>query len=152
MPARTDIICISSIDWDFIWQGHQEIMATLAAQGHRVLFLENTGVRAPQVRDFPRIRQRVRNWWRGTKGFREGRRTYVYSPLVLPSLLARRLVGQRWLLLSRSGVDEPLGRSAARLDILLPLRWRSTDHDIDPPDDFITASTTWLELPGAGGC
>ena len=24
-----DIICISSIDWDFIWQGHQEIMSSL---------------------------------------------------------------------------------------------------------------------------
>jgi hypothetical protein len=31
MPHSTDIICISSIDWDFIWQGHQEIMSTLAA-------------------------------------------------------------------------------------------------------------------------
>ena len=28
-----DIVCFSSIDWDFIWQGHQEIMSTLAAQG-----------------------------------------------------------------------------------------------------------------------
>ena len=71
MPALVDVLCISSIDWDFIWQGHQEIMATLAAQGHRVLFLENTGVRAPKVRDLPRLRQRIRNWWRGTKGFRE---------------------------------------------------------------------------------
>ena len=85
MRRRFDIICISSIDWDFIWQGHQEIMSTLAAQGHRVLFLENTGVRAPQVRDIPRVRQRVRNWWRGTKGFREERpNLFVYSPIVLP--------------------------------------------------------------------
>jgi uncharacterized SAM-binding protein YcdF (DUF218 family)/glycosyltransferase involved in cell wall biosynthesis len=85
MRRRSDIICISSIDWDFIWQGHQEIMATLAAQGHRVLFLENTGVRAPSVRDIPRVRQRVRNWWKGTKGFREERpNLFVYSPIVLP--------------------------------------------------------------------
>jgi hypothetical protein len=28
-----DIVCISSIDWDFIWQGHQQIMSMLAAQG-----------------------------------------------------------------------------------------------------------------------
>ena len=41
-----DVVCISSIDWDFIWQGHQEIMSTLAAEGQRVLFVENTGVRA----------------------------------------------------------------------------------------------------------
>jgi hypothetical protein len=52
--VQHDVICISSIDWDFIWQGHQEIMSTLAAQGHRVLFVENTGVRAPKLRDMPR--------------------------------------------------------------------------------------------------
>jgi uncharacterized SAM-binding protein YcdF (DUF218 family)/glycosyltransferase involved in cell wall biosynthesis len=80
-----DVVCISSIDWDFIWQGHQEIMSTLAARGHRVLFVENTGVRAPQMRDLPRVRQRIRNWWRGTKGFRRERpNLFVYSPIVLP--------------------------------------------------------------------
>lgn len=93
-PPR-DIVCISSIDWDFIWQGHQEIMSTLAAQGHRVLFVENTGVRAPRARDLPRLGQRIRNWWRGTKGFREERpRLFIYSPLLLPlpySRIARTL-------------------------------------------------------------
>jgi uncharacterized SAM-binding protein YcdF (DUF218 family) len=93
MPTRRDVVCISSIDWDFIWQGHQEIMSTLAAEGHRVLFVENTGVRAPRARDLPRLRQRIRNWWRGTKGFREERpNLFVYSPLLLPlpySRLAR---------------------------------------------------------------
>jgi uncharacterized SAM-binding protein YcdF (DUF218 family)/glycosyltransferase involved in cell wall biosynthesis len=80
-----DVLCVSSIDWDFIWQGHQEIMSRLAAAGHRVLFVENTGVRAPKVRDLPRVRQRIRNWWRGTKGFREERpNLFVYSPLLLP--------------------------------------------------------------------
>ena len=80
-----DVVCISSIDWDFIWQGHQEIMSTLAAEGQRVLFIENTGVRAPSMRDFPRLRQRIRNWWRSTKGFREeGPNLFIYSPLVLP--------------------------------------------------------------------
>ena len=101
MPLRQDVLCISSIDWDFIWQGHQEIMSTLAAEGHRVLFLENTGVRAPNVRDLPRVRQRVRNWWRGTKGFREERpNLFVYSPIVLPlpySRVARWV--NRWLLM-----------------------------------------------------
>jgi uncharacterized SAM-binding protein YcdF (DUF218 family)/glycosyltransferase involved in cell wall biosynthesis len=103
-----DVLCVSSIDWDFIWQGHQEIMSRLAAQGHRVLFVENTGVRAPKVRDLPRVRQRIRNWWRGTKGFREERPSlFVYSPLLLPlpyfwlarwinrTLLTRAL--QRWM-------------------------------------------------------
>ena len=73
MLTGQDILCISSIDWRFIWQGHQEIMSTLAANGNRVLFIENTGIRAPTIRDLPRLRQRLGNWWRGTKGLqREG--------------------------------------------------------------------------------
>jgi glycosyltransferase involved in cell wall biosynthesis/uncharacterized SAM-binding protein YcdF (DUF218 family) len=93
MLNRHDIICISSIDWDFIWQGHQEIMATLARAGNRVLFIENTGVRSPTLKDLPRLRHRVRNWSRATKGFRqEGERLFIYSPVILPfpySRLAR---------------------------------------------------------------
>jgi len=108
MSRQPDVVCISSIDWDFIWQGHQEIMTRLAAQGHRVLFVENTGVRMPKLQDLPRLRQRLRNWWRGTKGFREERsNVFVYSPLILPGpywrisrwinrfLLVRAL--QRWM-------------------------------------------------------
>ena len=85
MLQGQDVICISSIDWDFIWQGHQEIMATLAGQGNRVLFVENTGVRSPRFRDLPRLRKRLFNWRRGIKGFRKERdNLFVYSPLVLP--------------------------------------------------------------------
>src|SRR6187455_2361671 len=85
MTHRYDIICITSIDWDFIWQGHQEIMSRLAKDGHRVLFIENTGVRQLRVADMGRVRDRLRNWRRGTKGFREERpNLFVYSPLVLP--------------------------------------------------------------------
>jgi uncharacterized SAM-binding protein YcdF (DUF218 family)/glycosyltransferase involved in cell wall biosynthesis len=103
MTDLRDIVCISSIDWDFIWQGHQEIMSTLAAEGHRVLFLENTGVRAPKVRDLPRVRQRIRNWWRGTKGFREERpNLFVYSPLVFPFPYSRVARWANRLLLMRS--------------------------------------------------
>lgn len=95
MLHREDIICISSIDWDFIWQGHQEIMTTFAQQGNRVLFIENTGVRAPRLADLPRLRQRIRNWVRGTKGFRQEQKyLFIYSPIILPfpySRLARRI-------------------------------------------------------------
>jgi uncharacterized SAM-binding protein YcdF (DUF218 family)/glycosyltransferase involved in cell wall biosynthesis len=98
-PPR-DIICISSIDWDFIWQGHQEIMSRQAAAGHRVLFVENTGVRKLRWSDLPRLQQRLRNWRRGPAGFREERpNLFVQSPLVLPfpySAIARRV--NRWLL------------------------------------------------------
>jgi uncharacterized SAM-binding protein YcdF (DUF218 family)/glycosyltransferase involved in cell wall biosynthesis len=83
--TQHDVICISSIDWDFIWQGHQEIMSRLAASGHRVLFIENTGVRPPRFGDLPRVISRLRNWRRGTKGFREERpNLFIHSPIVVP--------------------------------------------------------------------
>src|SRR5262249_7696711 len=101
LQPPADILCISSIDWDFIWQGHQEIMSTLAAQGHRVLFLENTGVRRLRLSEVPRLRSRVRKWEKGTGGFREERpNLFVFSPLVLPgpySRIVRRI--NRFLLL-----------------------------------------------------
>ena len=85
MATRHNIICISSIDWDFVWQGHQEIMSTLANQGHRVLFIENTGIRAPGISDLPRIRKRVANWLKSFHGIRkEKENLYIYSPVILP--------------------------------------------------------------------
>src|SRR5438128_1695456 len=107
-----DIVCLSSIDWQFIWQGHQEIMSALAASGNRVLFVENTGMRRPAIRDLPRVQRRLANWWRGTKGFRlERPNLFVYSPVILPfpysriarainrQLLARAL--RRWMRAAR---------------------------------------------------
>jgi len=80
-----NIVCISTIDWDFVWQGHQEIMSSLARQGHRVLFIENTGVRRVTLKDLPRLRQRLRNWRNGVRGIRKVMdNLYVYAPLVLP--------------------------------------------------------------------
>lgn len=76
-------------------------MATLAAQGNRVLFIENTGVRSPTLRDLPRLGHRIRNWWRGTEGFRQERENLtVFSPILIPLPYSR--VAQwinRWLLL-----------------------------------------------------
>lgn len=85
MLKDQNIICISSIDWDFIWQGHQEIMSSFARNGNKVLFIENTGVRAPRIRDIPRIKKRIKNWLKGVKGIREEKENlYIFSPLVLP--------------------------------------------------------------------
>ncbi len=93
MLRDQDLVCISSIDWDFIWQGHQQIMSMLASQGNRVLFVENTGVRPPRLGDLGRLRHRVYRWWTSTRGFRqETPNLHVFSPLVLPwpySRLAR---------------------------------------------------------------
>lgn len=80
-----DIICIASIDWDFNWQGHQEIMARLSCQGNRVLFIENTGIRSPRWKDLPRLKFRLRNWLKSTFGIREvSPNLFIYSPVVFP--------------------------------------------------------------------
>jgi len=85
MLKDKNIICISSIDWDFIWQGHQETMSAFAKNGNCVLFIENTGVRAPGIKDISRIKNRVKNWFKGVKGIRkEMENLYIFSPLVLP--------------------------------------------------------------------
>jgi uncharacterized SAM-binding protein YcdF (DUF218 family) len=151
MERKPDIVCISSIDWDFIWQGHQEIMSTLAAQGHRVLFLENTGVRAPRVRDIPRVRQRVRNWWKGTKGFREERpNLFVYSPIVLPMPYSRLA---RWV--NRAVLLRSMRRWMRAIGFFRPIVWTFLPtpltldliRDLDPQltvyyciDDFASSS------------
>ena len=98
-----DIICISSIDWDFIWQGHQEIMSNLADEGNRVLFIENTGVRPPTFQDLPRLKKRIHNWFHSVKGIRQIKENlYVYSPIILPFPYSRiaRLINRHFLVSS----------------------------------------------------
>jgi len=119
MARRPDILCISSIDWDFIWQGHQEIMSRLAADGHRVLFIENTGVRPPRLSDLPRLRHRLRNWQRSTKGFREERpNLFVHSPIVLPLPYSR---AARWL--NTKVMLRSLGRWMRATGFSRPIAW-----------------------------
>jgi glycosyltransferase involved in cell wall biosynthesis len=102
------IICVSSIDWAFNWQQPQEVASAFAQGGNRVLFIENTGVRPPLLRDASRLIARLKNWWRaagGAKPVVDG--LDVLSPLLLPfpySRLARRLnaaallrIVRRWI-------------------------------------------------------
>ena len=53
------VVCLSAIDWDFLWQRTHEIMSQFAAMGYPVLFVENTGVRNPGLRDLPRVGNRL---------------------------------------------------------------------------------------------
>ena len=62
MITGHDILYISSIEWDFLWQSHQEIVRRLAAAGNRVLYIENTGVRSPGLKDTKRVASRLSRW------------------------------------------------------------------------------------------
>lgn len=117
MLKNEDIICVSSIDWDFLWQGHQEIMTRLARNGNRVLFIENTGARSPRISDIGRIKRRIVNWRKGIHGIRkveEG--LYLYSPLILPFPYLRiaRFINKKLMLavllrwLKAVGFSEPV--------------------------------------------
>ncbi len=101
MLRGKQIICLSSIDWDFNWQGHQEIMTRFAAAGNMVLFVENTGIRMPRWPDLPRLWHRMQNWHKGPGGIRQVRdNLFVCAPLVCPcphSRVVQRI--NRWLFL-----------------------------------------------------
>jgi len=119
MLKNQNIICISSIDWDFIWQGHQEIMSSFANNGNRVLFVENTGVRTPGFKDLSRIRKRIKNWFKGVKGIRqEADNLYIYSPLVLPFPYSKIA---RWI--NRRIILGVLDRWMSVMDFNNPVLW-----------------------------
>ena len=87
MLSGRDIILISSIDWEFNWQGHQEIATRLADAGNRVLYIENMGVRTPGLHDARRVARRFFHWAGSLPdgGVRQvSPRLYVCSPLILP--------------------------------------------------------------------
>jgi glycosyltransferase involved in cell wall biosynthesis len=111
------IVCVATIDWDFLWQEHQGVMSVLARAGNRVLFIENTGVRSPGWRDRDRVMARLRKWSSGEGRFRNiAENVTLYSPLALPfpySRLAQRINRaavcgsiRRWL--ERNGFAEPI--------------------------------------------
>src|SRR6516225_10751511 len=95
MLRDRNIVCVSTIDWDFLWQEHQGVMSVLARAGNRVLFVENTGVRSPGWKDRGRVIARLRKWSSGEGRFRNvAENVTLYSPLALPfpySRLAQRI-------------------------------------------------------------
>lgn len=119
MLKNENIICISSIDWDFVWQTHQEIMSAFAKNGNRVLFIENTGVRRPGLRDIMRLKKRVVSWLKSVKGFRkESANLFVYSPVVLPFPYSRLAC---WI--NKRLLIEPLKRWIKAMSFHDPVVW-----------------------------
>ncbi len=103
LPLRGhDIVYIASIDWDFLWQGHQEIASRFAAAGNRVHFVENTGVRTVGWRDATRVLRRLARSLGpvGASDTRTPPGLHIVSPLLLPFPRSRiaALFNQRALL------------------------------------------------------
>jgi glycosyltransferase involved in cell wall biosynthesis len=127
MITGRDILYLSSIEWNFLWQGHQEIALRLAADGNRVLYVENTGVRSPGIQDARRVALRLKRWVGalGSQGVREvAPNIYVCSPVVLPPF------GPRWRRAANRRLFLPLLlRTAARLGLRDPLVWTYLPSD-----------------------
>jgi len=83
---RRDVILLSTADWDHpFWTNKQHVARSLAELGHRVLYIESLGLRAPRLeaQDLRRILRRLR------RGLRPPRRVapglWVWSPLLIPA-------------------------------------------------------------------
>ena len=114
MITGRNLIILSSIEWDFLWQGHQEIAARAARAGNRVLFVENLGIRSPKLRDLRRVLNRVKRWGSAqvSGGLREVEPSlWVTTPMVLPPLGGglQRFVNRRFFLPRLHRVVESLG-------------------------------------------
>ena len=149
MISGRDIVFISSIEWDFLWQVHQEIAFQFAAAGNRVIYIENTGVRTPGLTDAARVASRLRRWIRSlfSRGLREvSPNIFVVSPLVAPPFGSQlsRLVNRKILL-------PAVGRTARKMRLLNPFIWTylPTDTAVDLINLLRTSSTLVAYYCGA---
>jgi glycosyltransferase involved in cell wall biosynthesis len=121
MITGRDFMFISSIEWGFLWQAHQEIASRLAAAGNRVLYIENMGVRTPGLRDAGRIVGRLKRWAaaRRSQGIRQvAPNIHVCSPVVCPPF------GPRWRRAINRRLFLPgLKRTARTLGFRDPIIW-----------------------------
>lgn len=104
MLHNATVVCFAGIDWSFNWQVTQEVATGLANAGNRVLFIENTGVRAPRWKDARRLWSRVRNRLRSPRGMHAERRSHVdvYSPVLIPAPYSRLAVASNRAVLLRA--------------------------------------------------
>lgn len=82
---QTDgIVILAGIDWNFLKQRPQHLAEGFARRRLPVLFLENTGVRMPKMRDLPRMWQRLRRNTTAVRGEEAAAGVEVCSPLAIP--------------------------------------------------------------------
>lgn len=80
-----DFIVLATADWDHpLWTNKQHTASTLAAAGHRVLYVESLGIRPPRVGQADRMRILRRLWRMLQLPRQQSARLWVWSPPVLP--------------------------------------------------------------------
>lgn len=98
---KLQLVILASACWDVATPVNvHHIARRFAAAGHRMLFVESTGLRQPSVRsmhDRSRVVRRLGGWWRGARQVEEN--LTVLSPLTLPAHWPQpaRSLAARWL-------------------------------------------------------
>ena len=64
-------VIFSSINWREHIQLHHQFVNSIVGSGGQVLFVENTGVESPQIKDFGRIVDRVKSRLSSIHGFKD---------------------------------------------------------------------------------
>ena len=93
-PSSTFIL-FSTADWAApYWTNKQHIADRLAKAGHRVLYIESPGLRAPKgnTRDILRIGNRLKRAWIPPKRIKDN--LWVFAPMTIP--LGHRFTFVKW--------------------------------------------------------
>lgn len=95
------VLLFSTADWTApYWTNKQHVADQLASRGHRILYLESPGIRAPNAnaRDISRIWGRLKRLWRPPQQVEKN--LWVYSPVTIPFGHKRAWIGvvNGWLL------------------------------------------------------
>ncbi len=100
---NNNFIIFSSINWSTHWQIHHQLVNSIRDSGGKVLFVENTGVRSPKVKDFKRIIDRIRSRMRSVHGFKgEMKGLTIYTPLFIPYPYSRLAIFFNIFFISRA--------------------------------------------------
>ncbi len=113
------IVMLSTADWDNpFWTNKQHVACELARRGHRVLYVDSLGLRAPSAtaQDMSRIFRRLKKAMRAPVEVRE--RVWVWSPIVVP---LQKYAAVRWL--NRGLVSAGLKFWQWRLKMKRPMFW-----------------------------
>ena len=105
-----DFIVLATADWDHpLWTNKQHTAQSLVEAGHRVLYVESLGIRAPRVgsADRTRIARRLRRMLQLPRRRLNG--LWVWSPPVLPG--------------GHSGIGLQINRCLLRAGLFLATRW-----------------------------
>lgn len=88
MSIKGNIVILSSIEWSFLWQRHQTFAKMFADAGWKVVFIESSAKRNPNIKDVPRIAHRLFRFIRKRDVLKKNglsKNLTIISPVVFPS-------------------------------------------------------------------